>query len=339
MKLKFLATAFAVSFVMIACDSGSSSTDANESALGSSDSGIDQPVAEVEKDSSSSEKKSSSSGETVNKDETLTDTAGTTEKVKINEGSDINLNGIGLSSEQYEVLRALEVKMGELDKDGGSASPVVNGECRNGEVQSEVCMGQDVQWTCIYGEWVPTKGFDKVIEAMPPEELDSALAGSGLTKENLLSMLGFLSNMNVDNDDADAVCEGELTGDFWKMNMAGTFAGTEFLVKGDITFEGDSMVTNRITEMDWGTESLCQTYLSADEEDEEDIEDAAHDREIYGDVVDSNTSCKGSRMVQVEKMVNKNVTDASRAAAYEEMLGQCKDYRDGKITFEELMME
>ena len=338
MKLKFLATAFAVSFVMIACDSGSSSTDANEPVLSSPDLGVDQLDDEIEKDSSSSGKDSNSSEEVVNKDETLTDTAKTTEKVKINEGSNINLNGIGISPEQYEILKALEVKMGDLDEDGGSASPVVNGECRNGEVQSGVCMGQNVQWTCIYGDWVPTKGFDKVIEAIPPETLDSALEGSDLTKENLLEMLNFLSNMNVDNDDAVAVCEGELTEDFWKLNTTGTFAGTEFLVKGDVTFEGDSMITNQIIEIDWGSESLCEAYLSSDEEDEDD-EDEALDRQLYGDVVESNVSCKGSRMVQEEKLVNKSVTDASRASAYEDMIGQCKDYRDGKITFEELMRE
>jgi hypothetical protein len=40
----------------------------------------------------------------------------------------------------------------------------------------------------------------------------------------------------------------------------------------------------------------------------------------------------------VEKRVKQNVSSAERASLYKEMVGECKDYRDGKISFEELMM-
>ena len=328
MKFKLFATAFAVSFALTACDSGSSSSDANEAVFDNSNPGQEQLATEVEKDSSSSEK-------VADKGKTSTDTTEEVKIVKTADASNININGEGLSAEQIQILRALETKMGNLDE-GGSATPVSNGECENGEVQTGVCMGQNVQWTCLYGDWIPTAGFDKVIEAIPSEDLNDALAGSGLTKEDLLAMLNMLSNMDASKSNADVVCEGDLTDNFWKMNMTGNFAGINFLMKGDVTFEGDSMITNSVMEMDYGSESLCESYLNTD--DDEDDEDDL-DKELYGDVVKSESKCNGSRLVQVEKLVKKGVTDASRKSVYGEMIGPGKDYRDGKISFEELMVD
>ena len=328
MKFKLFATAFAVSFALTACDSGSSSSDANEAVFDNSNPGQEQLATEVEKDSSSSEK-------VADKGKTSTDTTEEVKIVKTADASNININGEGLSPEQIQILRALETKMGNLDE-GGSATPVSNGECENGEVQTGVCMGQNVQWTCLYGDWIPTAGFDKVIEAIPSEDLNDALAGSGLTKEDLLAMLNMLSNMDASKSNADVVCDGDLTDNFWKMNMTGSFAGIDFLMKGDVTFEGDSMITNSTMEMDYGSESLCESYLNTD--DDEDDEDDL-DKELYGDVVKSESKCNGSRLVQVEKLVKKGVTDASRKSVYDEMIGPCKDYRDGKISFEELMVD
>jgi len=328
MKFKLFATAFAVSFALTACDSGSSSSDANEAVFDNSNPGQEQLATEVEKDSSSSEK-------VADKGKTSTDTTEEVKIVKTADASNININGEGLSPEQIQILRALETKMGNLDE-GGSATPVSNGECENGEVQTGVCMGQNVQWTCLYGDWIPTAGFDKVIEAIPSEDLNEALAGSGLTKEDLLAMLNMLSNMDASKSNADVVCEGDLTDNFWNMNMTGSFAGIDFLLKGDVTFEGDSMITNSVMETDYGSESLCKSYLNTD--DDEDDEDDL-DKELYGDVVKSESKCNGSRLVQVEKLVKKGVTDASRKSVYDEMIGPCKDYRDGKISFEELMVD
>ena len=328
MKFKLFATAFAVSFALTACDSGSSSSDANEAVFDNSNPGQEQLATEVEKDSSSSEK-------VADKGKTSTDTTEEVKIVKTADASNININGEGLSPEQIQILRALETKMGNLDE-GGSATPVSNGECENGEVQTGVCMGQNVQWTCLYGDWIPTAGFDKVIEAIPSEDLNDALAGSGLTKEDLLAMLNMLSNMDASKSNADVVCEGDLTDNFWKMNMTGSFAGINFLMKGDVTFEGDSMITNSVMEMDYGSESLCESYLNTDD-DEEDVDDL--DKELYGEVVKSESKCNGSRLVQVEKLVKKGVTDASRKSVYDEMIGPCKDKKKEKISFEELMVD
>ena len=313
MNLKFFATAFAIFFALTACDSSSTSSDANESASNSSNQEQNQ------KDSNSKKN--------------------TADKDKTSDNSSINLDGIGVTPEQLRLLRAFELKMGDSDDTGKKFSEILNdGECQDGDVRSAVYMGQNVQWTCIYEEWVPTSGFDKVINAMPEDELNEILAESGLTKEDVLAMLNFLSNMDVSKNDADVVCEGELTDNFWKINMTGSFAGAEFLMKGDVTFEGDSMITNSTMEMDWGTEATCKAYMNTEDDDEDD-EDTALDKELYGDVVKTETKCNGSRMVQMDKLVKKNVTDASRKAAYENMVGKCKDYRDGKITYEELMMD
>ena len=237
MKLKLLAIAFAASFALTACDSSSTSSDANEPVSENSNPGQDQQTTEVKKDSTSSES-------SVDKGKTSTDTKDNEETAKTSNGSNINLEGIGMTQEQY--------------------------------------------------------------------------------------------NLDMSKNYADVVCEGELTDNFWKIKMTGTFAGTEFLMKGDVTFEGDSMITNRTMEMDWGTEGTCKAYMNT--EDEEDDEET-FDKELYGDVVESVERCEGSRMVQVEKLVKKNVTDESRTLVYKEMVGKCKDYRDGKITYEELMMD
>ncbi|WP_295680689.1 hypothetical protein [uncultured Fibrobacter sp.] len=254
MKLKLLAIAFAASFALTACDSSSTSSDANEPVSENSNPGQDQQTTEVKKDSTSSES-------SVDKGKTSTDTKDNEETAKTSNGSNINLEGIGMTQEQYNLLRAFETKMGDVDDTGKKFSDILNdGECQNGDIQSAVYLGQNVQWTCIYEEWVPTSGFDKVIEAILPEELDEILAESGMTKEDVLAMLNFLSNLDMSKNDADVV-------------------------------------------------------------------------------VESVERCEGSRMVQVEKLVKKNVTDESRTLVYKEMVGKCKDYRDGKITYEELMMD
>ena len=349
MKMKFLAAAFAVSFVMVACDSDSS-TEPSEKVINDTNLSLEANSSDTETTSSSSEG-TGSIGETPTSsaDNAPASDAGTAPAssaggvvpgIGTGSSSSVDLSAVGLTQEQYELLKALSTQMGDSDgADGGSAAVPQKNECQNGDLATTVVQGQDVQWTCIYGDWIPTSGFDKVIESLSPEQLDVVTARTGLTKEQLVAMFEFLSQMDVSKDSAEMYCEGELTDNFWKLNMTGTFAGVEFLMKGDVTFDGDSMITNRTMEMDMGSESVCQTYLNTpDDEDEDDAEEAALDKMRYGDVVETKSSCNGSRMVETEKMVNKNVTDESRSSAYEDMIGHCKDYRDGKVTFEDLMM-
>lgn len=349
MKMKFFAAAFAVSFAMVACDSGSS-TEPNENGIQESSLLPDATSSDTETISSSSQGAASAGGTpTSSVDSAPSSDAGNAPASSADEGvhgtgigssSSMNLSTIGITQEQYELFKAISAQLRSSDgADGGSAAVPQKNECQNGDVKTSVVRGQDVHWTCIYGDWIPTSGFDKVIESLSPEELAIATTNTGLTKEQLKAMFEFLSQIDVSKDSAEMYCEGELTDNFWKLNMTGTFAGYDFLMKGDVTFEGDSMVTNRTTEMEMGTESACQAYLNArDDEDEDDDEEAALDKMRYGDIVETNSSCKGSRMVMTDKMVNKNVTDESRTSAYEDMIVQCKDYRDGKISFEDLMM-
>ena len=90
---------------------------------------------------------------------------------------------------------------------------------------------------------------------------------------------------------------------------------------------------NRNIAMDVGTASACRGMLAA-EEDSEDEDD-----ELYGTVVSSVTKCNGSKLTLVEQTRRENVTPAERAAIYEDMIGECKAYLAGQITFEELMSD
>ena len=89
--------------------------------------------------------------------------------------------------------------------------------------------------------------------------------------------------------------------------------------------------------MNMFTEAACNRFFASIDEDEED-EDDEEDEEIYGTVVESRVYCNGTIFTTEEKRIKENVSDAERASAYKETVGECKDYRDGKISFEELMM-
>ena len=54
-------------------------------------------------------------------------------------------------------------------------------------------------------------------------------------------------------------------------------------------------------------------------------------------IVEDVYRCEGSKMVHSEKRTKDNVSADERAAAYADLVGKCKDYRDGKITFEEFI--
>ena len=86
------------------------------------------------------------------------------------------------------------------------------------------------------------------------------------------------------------------------------------------------------------TEAACNGFFASIDEDEED-EDDEEDEEIYGTVVESRVYCNGTIFTTEEKRVKENVTAAERESLYKEMVGECKDYRDGKISFEDLMMK
>ena len=124
MKFKFLATAFAVSFALTACDSGSSSTKPSESAIDQPDSGLEQHASDTEKTSNSSEG-ASDEGETHVNGATNEETNHT------NNSSSINLNEM-MTPEQLRLLRAFEAKMGDSDDSGKKFSEILNnGSCQD----------------------------------------------------------------------------------------------------------------------------------------------------------------------------------------------------------------
>jgi hypothetical protein len=300
MKLKALVAAFATAFVMVACDSSTSSDD--ETVVNSSDS---QPASSSVKES--------------------------TGKKTVEAPS-------GLTDEQVSLLNIFEeaVKKGKgEDPDEGTSNEE---DCKSGETKTEYVLGEELGYTCwMDGMWVPTSGVSQLIEKLPPEILNPALEQAGMTKEEFIELIDVLSNLDVTKNELGVTCEGEVESDAWKIHGTGTMSGVDYTLDGDVTFEGSTMTSVERMGMNMFTEAACKGFLASIDEDEED-EDDEDDAEIYGAVVESREYCNGTFFTTVEKRVKQNVSAAERASLYKEMVGECKDYRDGKISFEELMM-
>ena len=171
MKVRALAVLFAAAFALNACDSSTSA---------------ETDIKELEKSSSSQDISSSSAGKKAN---------GKT-------GSDIDVTGIiesisrgSLKPEQQEVLKGLQEKIGTLSGDSDFTK-----ECEAGAVKVGSIMEQEVTYTCLSGVWLPTSGFDKVLENMPPTTLEMAANIVGVSAEDLTLLVNFLSNLNSDTD-------------------------------------------------------------------------------------------------------------------------------------------
>lgn len=300
MKLKALVAAFATAFVMVACDSSTSSDD--ETVVNSSDS---QPASSSVKES--------------------------TGKKTVEAPS-------GLTDEQVSLLNIFEevVKNGKGETSDGGASN--EEDCKSGETKTEYVLGEELGYTCwMDGMWIPTSGVAQLIEKLPPEVLNSALEQTGLTKEEFIELLDVITKLDVTKNELGVTCEGEVESDAWKIHGTGTMSGVDYTLDGDVTFEGSTMTSVERMGMNMFTEAACKGFLASVNEDEED-EDDEDDAEIYGAVVESRVYCNGTFFTTVEKRVKQNVSSAERASLYKEMVGECKDYRDGKISFEELMM-
>jgi hypothetical protein len=206
-------------------------------------------------------------------------------------------------------------------------------ECVNKDVRSEVIWGQEVVFTCVYGGWVPSSGLDKVVEAYPPELLETLLANTGITKQDLLDLIDLMSKMNSANDNLQVVCDGEVNGNSWLVKGSGIMTDLNTTFDEKISFDGSTMITTREMKMDLTKESLCNMSAAGMEEDEDEYD------EDMGKLISSDTHCEGSVFVQTEKFVRENMTAEARAEIYDITVGVCKDFRDGKISFEEMMSE
>lgn len=309
MKLKALVAAFATAFVMVACDSSTSSDD--DTVVNSSDS---QPASSSVKESSGKKTVEAPSG---------------------------------LTEEQASLLNIFEEavkKSISKTTDSGNPGEVSDGgasneeDCKSGETKTEYVLGEELGYTCwMDGMWIPTSGVAQLIEKVPPEVLNSALEQTGLTKEEFIELLDVITKLDVTKNELGVTCEGEVESDAWKIHGTGTMSGVDYTLDGDVTFEGSTMTSVERMGMNMFTEAACKGFLASVDEDEED-EDDEDDAEIYGAVVESREYCNGTFFTTVEKRVKQNVSSAERAFLYKEMVGECKDYRDGKISFEELMM-
>lgn len=335
MKKSILAAAFAVSFAMVACDS-SSSADSSEITPQSSENGTvlssDANAVLLSSDANTSSLSSaaevlSSAGDAGN---TVSSSSQGGEILTGNSSSSVvtDPNAV-LTSEQMAMLKVLEDKLGEAD-----SNFVIENSCQTGAVKKVTVWGQEVTFTCMFEDWIPTAGLDKVYAQIPDEDLQPELERLGITRDDLMAVITMLSNLDPNKNSLDVICEGEPDGDYWKLVGTGVFNGLTATIDGNLTFDGNNFIMNRNISMDVGSESACKGMLAA-EEDGEDEDDEGD--ELYGTVISSVTKCDGSKLVLVEQTRRENVTSAERAVVYDDMIGQCKAYLAGQITFEELM--
>ena len=333
MKKSILAAAFAVSFAMVACDS-SSSADSSEITPQSSENGSvlssDANASLLSSDANTSSLSSaaevlSSAGDAGN---TVSSSSQGGEILTGNSSSSVvtDPNAV-LTSEQMAMLKVLEDKLGEADPNF-----VIENSCQTGAVKKVTVWGQEVTFTCMFEDWIPTAGLDKVYAQIPDEDLQPELERLGITRDDLMAVITMLSNLDPNKNSLDVICEGEPDGDYWKLVGTGVFNGLTATIDGNLTFDGNNFIMNRNISMDVGSESACKGMLAAEEDGEDDDGD-----ELYGTVISSVTKCDGSKLVLVEQTRRENVTSAERAVVYDDMIGQCKAYLAGQITFEELM--
>lgn len=336
MKKSILAAAFAVSFAMVACDS-SSSADSSEITPQSSENGTvlssDANAVLLSSDANTSSLSSaaevlSSAGDAGN---TVSSSSQGGEILTGNSSSSVvtDPNAV-LTSEQMMMLKALEEKLGDADP-----SFEIEKSCQTGAVKTVTVLEQDVTFTCIDEDWIPTSGLDKVYALIPDEVLQPELDKLGITRDELMVFIDLLSKLDPSKNSLDVLCEGEPDGDYWELVGTGIFNGLETAIRENLTFDGSGFTVNRRMSMEIGSVSGCNTMLALAEGDEEFDDDA----DIYGTIVRSKYRCDGGALVYEEQTRRENVTQADRAEVYDDMIGKCKAYLAGEITFEEMMSE
>lgn len=312
MKIRILAVLFTAFFVLNACSSSTSA---------------ETDIKELENSSNSQDVSSSSAGKKAN---------GKT-------GNDIDVADIiegisqgSLKPEQQKALKDLQEKIGTLSGDSDFTK-----NCEDGTVKVSSVMEQEVVYTCWSGIWMPTSGFDKVLESLPQESLEMVANLVGVPAEELMELVEFFSNLDLADSKVDVTCEGNVEDDSWKLFGNGAISGSAVTLDGTVTFSGDSMTTVIHEEMDLESEKACTFLLSAPDEEDEDNEDELAEEEkatrLHGEKTDEDEHCDGGKWVYSETRVKKNVSSEERSAAYADLIGKCKDYRDGKITIDEFL--
>lgn len=331
MRTKLLATAIAMSFAMVACESSTSaSSDTPVSSAGettlSSSAGTLSSAGEADNGLSSS----SSKVRNFDDDPPVGSSESNSGEKDVNSSASTPVESAVLTSEQMMMLKALEEKLGEADP-----SFEIEKNCQTGAVKTVTVLEQDVTFTCIDEDWIPTSGLDKVYALIPDEVLQPELDKLGITRDELMVFIDLLSKLDPSKNSLDVLCEGEPDGDYWELAGTGIFNGLETSIRENLTFDGSGFTVNRRMSVEIGSVSGCNTMLALAEEDEEFDDDA----DIYGTIVRSKYRCDGGALVYEEQTRRENVTQTDRAEVYADMIGKCKAYLAGEITFEEMMSE
>ena len=331
MRTKLLATAIAMSFAMVACESSTSaSSDTPVSSAGettlSSSAGTLSSAGEADNGLSSS----SSTVRNFDDDPPVGSSESNSGEKDVNSSASTPVESAVLTSEQMMMLKALEEKLGEADP-----SFEIEKSCQTGAVKTVPILEQDVTFTCIDEDWIPTSGLDKVYALIPDEVLQPELDKLGITRDELMVFIDLLSKLDPSKNSLDVLCEGEPDGDYWELAGTGIFNGLETSIRENLTFDGSGFTVNRRMSVEIGSVSGCNTMLALAEEDEEFDDDA----DIYGTIVRSKYRCDGGALVYEEQTRRENVTQTDRAEVYADMIGKCKAYLAGEITFEEMMSE
>jgi hypothetical protein len=309
MKLKALVFAFAAALVMVGCDS-STSSETETQELPDSSASQNTPASSTSKDGTDKTNSSASVADVIK-----------------------DLDSKNLTPEQRELLKSFQTKLSILP--GGEE---LAKECEDGATLSSTIMEQEVTYTCLSNIWMPTSGFDKLLEGLSPEQLEMAANLSGVSSEELKLLVDFFANADFTNSSVNMTCDGEENDNTWSVEGTGAVLGSSVKLSETSTFEGNSMTSTRNEEMDMGSEAICKAFINApDENDEETLADEQKNVMLYGEIVEDVYRCEGSKMVHSEKRTKDNVSADERAAAYADLVGKCKDYRDGKITFEEFI--
>lgn len=321
-----LLLALAVAFTFCACDSSTSASTTQEE-IDSSTSGEKVPDSSESNSPNNGGKDGSSAS---NSNPGSTNSGNTNVNSSSSKNTDFTLDG-KLNEKQAKVLEMLKdfVSTDEETKE-------LTESCTDGEKATEVLLGQTIELTCVYESWVPTDGMKEFFENLDPSIQGMILENTGMTKEEMESFIDFMSTFDPSNNDFGVTCNGEINDDEWEASGSGIMGGLPVNFTGHITFNGSTMTSVTSGAFDMDSESNCKTILKANEDDEEE-EDDSESTALYGEITDKSISCDGKYLVQTETRVKENVSESERAAAYEDAVGECKDYRDGKITFEELM--
>ncbi len=174
MKLKALIFAFVAAFAMVGCDS-STSSETETQELPDSSASQNTPASSTSKDGTGKTNSSASVADVIK-----------------------DLDPKNLTPEQRELLKSFQTKLSILP--GGEE---LAKECEDGATLSSTIMEQEVTYTCLSNIWMPTSGFDKLLEGLSQEQLEMISNFTGLTPEELKQLVEVFANADGANSNID----------------------------------------------------------------------------------------------------------------------------------------